>query len=76
MHFVKLFLAGSFAAAAAIRSSVSLFSGAFGGADERLVVLMSGQGGLILETSISLIIGAALAARIASRKVAKAPQGE
>ena len=76
MHFVKLFLAGSFAAAAAIRGSVSLFSDALGGADEQLLVFMSGQGGLILETCVSLIIGAALAARIASRKVAKASQGE
>lgn len=74
MHFTKLFLAGSFAVAAAFRGGEVLLIETRALSDP-LLSFLSTPAGLAVETCVSLIVGGIWAVRLASTKKRKAVQG-
>ena len=73
MHFTKLFLAGSFAVAAAFRGGEVLLveTGASSGS---LLSFLATPTGFAVETCASLVVGGLWAVRLASTKKRKAVQ--
>ena len=71
MHFIKLFLAGSFAVAAAFRGVLALLAEALGASSGLLVSFFTGPTGMLVETLTSFVLGAGLAAWIATTKKQK-----
>lgn len=72
METLKLFLAGSFAAAAGLRLAVPFASELILGNGSAAALFLGGPSGMAVEALLSLVFGAVVAGRIVSAKPQKA----